>query len=75
MSVVYVAVVIERHSDPTVTVWTSERAAVDHARDEAEGFARDTGDLAESTTPGWLYYVDWSPEGDYAWVERVEVQA
>jgi hypothetical protein len=66
---VYVAMICDRHSDPTPEVFTSAGAAIDYARTWARDHAHRPDDFEEPPLPdGWLYYAEYSPESDAVWV-------
>ena len=68
----------DRHTDPTVHLFTDPEVAIAWARKKAEENNR-YDDLAEITltqsmrNAGWIYVVDYSCEGDGLRVEMIEV--
>ena len=68
----------DRHSDPTVHLFTDADAAIDWARAQAKKMDRhddfkETELTDEMRNIGWIYDVQYSCEGDGLRVEMVEV--
>jgi hypothetical protein len=70
---VYVAMINDRHTDPTAVLFTKHEDAIGYARQTAHNLSRGHGyDVSE--IPGWLFYASYSPEGDSVWVVETELR-
>lgn len=55
-----------RHKDPEAFPFSTEAAALDHARSTADGWLVEVSDPQE----GWLYQAEHRTEDDAVWVVR-----
>ena len=73
---VYVVVVLDRHYDPDVKLFTNLEQALAVAQDSAleinEHYA---SYLEQEDVEGWLFYANCSEEGDYVFVVEKELDA
>jgi hypothetical protein len=71
--IVFVAMQNDRHTDPDAEVFTTAEAAIAYARQQAAEGGRGHG-YDEQPIPGWLFYANYSPEGDSVWVVEKELR-
>lgn len=73
---VYIAVEVDRHTNPTVELFIDLKEATTWAHTQAVQNARLHADVVEQKDPAgdWLYYVTYSEEGDYVFVIERELQ-
>jgi len=64
----------DRHSDTTATPFTDLNKAIEYARGEAhENSEKYPKDYKEEDIEGWLFYVEYSCEGDCLWITEHEI--
>ena len=70
---VYVAMINDRHTDPTPYVFSTPAAAIECARGYAEEAAARHGgcQVEEESVADWLYYARFCTEGDDVWLLNV----
>ncbi len=76
---VFIVLIEDRHSDPTVEVFQEAPAAIARAKAIVREYARYPEDVAEGLNEAmvrarWLYYGKYSCENDSVRVERKTVQ-
>jgi hypothetical protein len=69
---VYVAMIHDRHFDPTPRVFSTSTAAIEFAREWASDHVAN-GEPVEADVDGWLYSATYSSEQDSVWVLMCEV--
>lgn len=75
---VWVAIINDRHTDTDAEVFTAPDAAVAWLKAEVASrvrhsrYAQDEELTEAMKRAGWIYYVDWSSEGDSAWIIEKE---
>lgn len=69
----HITVCADRHDDIQVRVFDTPEKAIDYAKKIVQGNARHTEDIKEIKFDGWLYYCQYSCEGDSVRVEKVTV--
>ena len=72
---VYVAIIHDRHAEPDAEVFTTADAAITYARTWAQEHAHFPDDFEEHDVKEWLYYADYSCEGDSVWVLEKNIDA
>ena len=73
---IYIAIWADRHCDTTAHPFSVADKAVEWARAAAKKYARDTGDYKEhdyGRSEGWIFYADYSCEGDCIYVVESEM--
>jgi hypothetical protein len=65
---VYVAMIADRHADPEPEVFTTSEAAINYVERWAKAHARVPENIVEEEAEGWLFCLEYSPEGDSVWV-------
>jgi len=71
---IYIAYIADRHTDVDAEVFTSPEPAIAFAKHAAKEYARFPEDYEESQIDGWLFYAQYSVEGDRVWVVEKTLQ-
>jgi hypothetical protein len=76
---VFIVLIEDRHSDPSVEVFRDVTAAIDRAKAVVREYARYPEDIEEGLNgamerAGWLYYGKFSCENDSVRVEKKTVK-
>lgn len=72
-STLYVIQVHDRHSEDSLYVFTDVRRAIGYARNEAKKYCRFYDDYKEKKVADWIFYAEYSCEGDYVRVIKCEL--
>jgi len=70
---IYIAYCNDRHIDPVIRVFKSFKSALEFAKEFVKENARFPEDVKEERVAGWLYYCQYSCEGDSVHVEAGEL--
>jgi len=73
---IYIAIWKDRHRDTTAHPFTDADKAVEWAKAKAKDYARDPVDYEErdyGKDDGWIFYADYSCEGDCIYVTKTEL--
>ena len=73
---IYIVIIKDRHTDTTAHPFTDPGEAIDWARSKAKEYARQPEDYEEhdyGKDEGWLFYADYSCEGDHTRVVTTEL--
>jgi hypothetical protein len=70
---VYLVIDEDRHQEPQVHVYSSDKPAIAHAKRIVQEKNSGEGDIEEMPTEGWLYNATYSCEGDCVRVEKKAV--
>ena len=65
---IYIAIWKDRHSDTTAHPFSTAKKAIDWARSKAKEHARQEDDYEEHAYDSWLFYANYSCEGDCIYV-------
>ena len=74
---IYLTIVQDRHVDPEAFPFSTKDRAIARALKIANMYSRKPSDIRVDKKPplGWLYRVEYSTEGDCAWVLEKELDA
>lgn len=71
---IYIATVVDRHTNPFAEIFTDLEKAKMWARDKAEKYSYYKEDIDETeTVDGWEFYIKYTCEGDYIFIVEQEV--
>ena len=71
MSKLYIAMCVDRHTDPILRIFDTPDGAIGYAKKFALEHCRDKENLEEEEIEGWIYYCQISEEGEYVRVEEL----
>lgn len=71
---IYNAIIQDRHTDTKVKPFLDKQMAIDYARSKAKEYCRRKEDYEEQEIPGWLFYAEYSCEGDCVWVTEHDLK-
>jgi len=67
---IYVVIVEDRHIQPFSLVFSTAEKAITAAKELVKDLATYPNDITEENVDGWLYYCEYSIEGDSVWVQK-----
>ena len=70
---IYIMLWKDRHSDTTATPFLDLDEAIEHARISAKSVCSFPEDYNETPIDGWLFYIEYSCEGDCIWITEHEI--
>lgn len=73
MEEVFVILNEDRHCDTHVELWLDKNLAIERARQIAKDSCRTEDDYVEEEVPNWIFYAQYSCEGDFVRVTSEKI--
>ena len=70
---IYAVLWDDHHADTSVHLFTDLNVARSWAEEKALEYCYSIDDIKETEIDGWLYHVEYGPEGDRLWITEHEV--